>query len=98
MFLVLAAIDVLFWTNFRSKSYTQLVSGNVVAQAYHNGFNAVPSPINFQNPKTFQIIAPGMDGEATTAAMPTYDIQSVDAGQLDNITNFSNGILEQLVD
>lgn len=83
-----------------SKSYTATVSGTVVALAYHDGFDAAapPNPINFQNPDSFQIVAPGLDGEATTSATPTFNIEAVDAGQLDNITNFTGGRLDKIVE
>lgn len=74
-------------------------SGGVVAQAYHSGFNGMV-PINFQNANTFQIIAPGMDGDFSIApgVTQTFNIQAVDSGQLDNLTNFTDGPLEKLID
>jgi hypothetical protein len=70
--------------------------------AYHDGFDTSVTPnvpINFYNPDSFQIVAPGLDGASVAARITdfvdvTTNIQAVDEGQLDNITNFTQGRLD----
>lgn len=72
--------------------------------------DATMAPFNyrFANPQKFQILCPGLDGKfnARTSPVPpanypgfpsgrNYDINN---GELDNITNFSGGVLEDKID
>lgn len=80
-------------------AYRYLDSKSYGFGAYFNGLNSSGTP-NFLNAGTFQIIAPGLDGNIVdpNVVTPSSNIQTVDAGQLDNITNFTEGRLEKIVE
>ena len=91
-----------------SRSYEitmQPSNGQFVADAYH--VEDAAGNKSFFNPGTFQIICPGMDGQATRQTDPTAVVVTntfalaspsteadVDPEQDDNITNFANGRLD----
>jgi type II secretory pathway pseudopilin PulG len=79
-------------------AYRYLDSKSYAFGAYFDGIGG--SGPNFLNPTSFQIVAPGMDGNIVdpSVAMPSTNIQTVDAGQLDNITNFTAGRLDKIVE
>ena len=98
--------DGLVYRYLDNKSY-QSRGATPVPVAYYDGIDtaATPSVPNFYNPDTFQIVASGLDGliwqpvnSATGVARAptefTTNIQAVDEGQLDNITNFTRGRLD----
>ena len=89
----------------RSYEITMQPPGQFVADAYH--VEDAAGNKSFFNPGTFQIICPGMDGQATRQTDPTAVVVTntfalaspsteadVDPEQDDNITNFANGRLD----
>jgi len=68
-----------------------------------NGVPATPATARrWHNPKTFQIISAGLDGQYGNSAATTFRFApsqigfSSNGGDFNNLTNFSNGILEDM--
>ena len=73
-------------------------AGPTLPNAYYVGDPS--NPENFFNPTTFQLVAPGLDGQpfdpdVTAPNANTNLLNPSDTFQDDNITNFSNGRLEK---
>jgi len=82
------------------RSYAGSTPSSVLKKAYHDGVDDSGNP-NFFNPSSFQIVGPGVDGkmsDAATANTNLADPTAVDQAQDDNITNFSNGRIEKLLE
>ena len=82
------------------RSYNGRTPDSVLKKAYYDGLDDNGNP-RFFNPTSFQIVGPGMDGKMSDEATANTDLAKadlLDPAQDDNITNFSDGRLDKLLD